>query len=375
MIPLIDDYLQAMIVEKLRFLKANPQIIDLIFTTGKRDTLAKLRDFIEVRKIKVVIGYPKDQNSLPCYVITLAPENEQPIGLGDDGGTFDDYDFGVEEDEEGLVEEAEKAISEFLASTYMNSNYRIECWSDNGDLTAYMYVILKWCLWSSRQEMLKMGWVNIRVNGTDLEPVPDYMPTFIYRRAAQVNLMYENLYFEEIAKIKDYSKIIDKPDDFHKDDDGNIVDKDDNIIIPNSYTWILRAHYYEKTIGDEEKDGDEFYSKEYIFKKEETLETSIRESLPEVGRSNVRYLVAMKDKNGEITSYAEYFWIDGKYQPIGMSANADFTKYATVDVVDKKDKVTLEKANSYTDTSTDEVKTSEMGATNVNDIFNSVFKK
>lgn len=374
MIPLIDDYLQAMIVEKLRFLKSNPHIIDLIFTTGKRDTLEKLRDFIEVRKIKVVIGYPKDQNSLPCYVITLAPENEQPIGLGDDGGSFDDYDFGVEEDEEGLVEEAEKAMSEFLASTYMNSNYRIECWSDNGDLTAYMYVILKWCLWSSRQEMLNMGWVNIRVNGTDLEPVPDYMPTFIYRRAAQVNLMYENLYFEEVAKIKDYSKVIDKPEDFKKNDKGDIVDKDDNVIIPYSYTWILRAHYYEKTIGDEEQDKDEFYSKEYVFKNEESLQTSIRDSLPEVGRSNVRYLVAVKDANGEVSSYAEYFWINGKYQPIGVSANADFTKYATVDVVDKKDKDTLEKANSYTDTSTDEVKTSEIGATGVNDIFNSIFK-
>lgn len=259
-IPLIDDYLQAMIVDKLRFLKANPQVIDLIFSTGKRDTLSKLRDFIELRKIKVVIGYPKEQNSLPCYVITLAPENEQPIGIGDGSESFIDYDFGLEEDDSGLVEEAEKAMSEFLASTYMNSNYRIECWSDNGDLTAYMYVILKWCLWSSRRDMLNLGWVNITMNGTDLEPVPDYMPMFIYRRAAQINLMYENLYFEQINKIKDYSKVADNPRDYKWDDAGNIIDKDGNIVIPCDYTWVLRAHYYEKQFGDNEKDEhDDIY--------------------------------------------------------------------------------------------------------------------
>ena len=68
---------------KLKFLKEHPTIIDHIFHTGKRETLSKLRDFIENKKIKVIIGYPKDQTSLPCYVITLAPESEQPTGLGD----------------------------------------------------------------------------------------------------------------------------------------------------------------------------------------------------------------------------------------------------------------------------------------------------
>ena len=155
MIPLIDDYLQLFIAEKLKFLKEHPTIIDHIFHTGKRETLTKLRDFIENKKIKVVIGYPKDQNSLPCYVITLAPESEQPVGLGDNSETFDDYDLGLGDTNEQQA--AEEKLVEFLASTYMNSNYRIECWSDNGDLTSYMYVILKWCLWSSRQQMFDLG--------------------------------------------------------------------------------------------------------------------------------------------------------------------------------------------------------------------------
>lgn len=251
MIPLVDDYLQNMIVEKLRFLKSHPEIIDIIFHTSKRETLSKLREFIEGRKVKVVIGYPKEQSSLPCYVITLAPENEQPVGLGDDSEFYDEYDFGAEEDEEGIAEEASKALSDFLATTYMNSNYRIECWSDNGDLTAYMYVILKWCLWSARQEMLQLGWVNITLNGTDLEPVPDYMPMFIYRRALQMNLMYENSYFEQMEQLGNYTKVLDSPKDYHRDEDGNIVDKDGNIMIPSAHIWILKSHYYDSNSDKE----------------------------------------------------------------------------------------------------------------------------
>lgn len=246
MIPLIDDFLQIMIAEKLKWLKEHPVVIDHIFQTGKRETLNKLKEFIVNKKVKIIIGYPKEQSSLPAYVITLAPEQEQPIGLGDDGEYYSGYSLGLGEDADNWEKTAESELSRFIAGTYMNATYRIECWSDNGDLTSYMYIILKWCLWTSRQQMLGLGWVNIRLSGSDLEPVPDYMPVFIYRRASQINLMYENLYYEEIQKLGVYADILEHPKDYDNDKDGNVVDKDGNIVIPAKYTWILRAHYYDE---------------------------------------------------------------------------------------------------------------------------------
>lgn len=249
MIPLIDDFLMCFIACKLKILKEHPGLIDLIFHSARKETIDKLKDFIINRKIKVTIGYPKDQNYLPCYVITLAPEQEQPAGLGDNFESFseDDYDLGIGEDE--ISQEVAPILGNFLASTYMNSNYRIECWSDNGDLTSYMYVILKWALWSSRQEMHELGWVNVRLSGTDLEPVPDYMPTFIYRRSAQINMLYDNLYYEKVDSLGKYINIIENPDDYHKDEDGNIVDNEGGeIVVPASETWILVPHYYDGVI-------------------------------------------------------------------------------------------------------------------------------
>lgn len=246
MIPLIDDFLQLFIVTRLKWLKEHPAVIDHVFHTGKRETLKKLKEFIVHRKVSVVIGYPKSETSLPAYVITLAPENEQPISLGDETEQYIGRELSDYDDE--TIQSVERKMSEFIAGTYMNSTYRIECWSDNGDLTSYMYAILKWCLWGSRQDMLKLGWVNITLSGMDLEPVPDYMPMFIFRRSAQISLTYENLYYEDFDALTQYADILYHPDDYIEDDDGNIIDKDGNIVLEGKYTWILRPHYYEKPI-------------------------------------------------------------------------------------------------------------------------------
>ena len=47
MIPMVDDFLQMFIVEKLTWLKKHPKVLDHIFFTGQRSTLEKLREFIE----------------------------------------------------------------------------------------------------------------------------------------------------------------------------------------------------------------------------------------------------------------------------------------------------------------------------------------
>ena len=381
MIPMIDDYLQLFIVEKLRWLKENPIIIDHLFLTGKRETIIKLKDFIVNRKVKVIIGYPKEQTSLPAYVITLSPEQEQPLGLGDDSECYTGYDLGIGDTEDDYIQRTEEKLSEFIAGTYMNSNYRIECWSDNGDLTSYMYIILKWCLWSSRQQMLSMGWVNIKVSGTDLEPVPDYFPMFIYRRAAQVNLMYENLYYEDIASLEKYVDIIKHPENYHSDKDMNVVDKDENIIIPARFTWILKAHYYNI------ETDDDYYIKEYRhnFLKEttvngsstNTLGTVVVEELPQYGKPNTLYFVQRKDEYDGEDFYIEYMWINEKFEPIGNTAKKiDLSQYATIEVVDKKDEAVLDTSKEYVDNkeyTPDDIGLYELGASDTVDIFNQIF--
>lgn len=242
MVPIIDDFLQSMIVNKLRYLKENPKLIEYIFSTSKPETIVMLQGLLTTQKIRVVIGFPREQSTLPAYVITMAPEQEQPSGLGDNFEDFGESEWGIGESPE---EVAQKHMDAFVNSTFMVSTYRIECWSDNGDLTAYMYSILKWCLYVSRREMLAMGWANITLSGTDLEPVPDYMPIFVYRRAGQITMTYDNSYLNQVDDVLPYLEIIINPDNYSVDNENNIIDSDGNIVIPYHRNVLTRIHFFK----------------------------------------------------------------------------------------------------------------------------------
>lgn len=377
MIPMVDDFIQMLIAEKLYWLKQHPKVINHIFRCGRRETLDKLQNFITNNKVRVIIGYPKEQSSLPAYVITLAPEAEQPIGLGDDAGFYEGYDpEGIGDDAEDYLKLANEHIDNFIAGTFMNSNYRIECWSDNGDLTAYMYIILKWCLWGSRQQMLDLGWVNIKLSGTDLEPVPDYFPIFIYRRAAQLSLTYENLYYENLSELDKYIDVIINPGDYTGDEDGNVIDKDGNIIIPGKYNWIIKSHYYLS------ESGDETSSREYHIPEEGEIDLKILvvDKLPDIGKPQVIYFVKKKDEDGTVldNEYEQWWWVDGKFRPFGNTKlNVDLSEYDKIKSVNQKDEQVLQAAKEYHEENPctpEEIGLEEIGAAGVNDLFNTVFK-
>ena len=298
MIPLIDDYIQSIIIKRIRFLKENPQIIDYIFQSGNATTNQRLKDLLTTQKLRCVIGYPREQTSLPAYVITLAPEDEQPSGLGDNIHTYGQSGLGMDD---GIDQIAQLYIEDFIASTFMNSNYRIECWSDNGDLTAYMYCILKWCLWSARKEMLSLGWNNIKISGTDLEPVPDYMPVFIYRRAAQLSMTYDNKYHEDLDDMVKYLEIIANPENYSKDESGNIINVEGEIIIPSKHSFQFRSIIQPSNT-------------KLVSKFEVPIHFSTLSSLPEEGSVGTLYLQQIKNPDDSV-----------RYQP--MTWNPTINSY------------------------------------------------
>lgn len=198
MIPLIDSYLKDSMEQKFEFLRNNPELIKRIFgNLGKRTTLERFTEFFKEKDIKTIIGYPREANQLPCFVITLAGEQEVYTGIGDN--TDEDL-WGYEDDEE---ENSEEHVNEpSVSKVNMDSTYRIECWSDNGDLTFYMYTIAKWALLSARTEMVSNGILLPKISAADLEPVPDYFPIFVYRRALMISFQYENQFYENEIPVE-----------------------------------------------------------------------------------------------------------------------------------------------------------------------------
>lgn len=201
MMPLVEDYLRDLMLQRLTWLKENPDNIPKIFgTLGKRSTLKNLTNYVKSTDFKVMLGYPKEANQVPCWVITLADEHEVVMGLGD-----------------CIDEEVDEDTEYHLDTIYMDATFRIEVWSDNEDLAVYMYILAKWAMMVSRKDMLETGFVLPSVSGADLEPVPDYFPIFVYRRALMVHFQYENIFYEEEEMMASWDKIIYKPNYYSTD--------------------------------------------------------------------------------------------------------------------------------------------------------------
>jgi hypothetical protein len=241
MIPLIEDYLKDSLSARLQFLRKHPEYLDKIFgTLGKRSTLSSLKDYFVKKDIKVVIGYPREANQLPCFVITLAGEQEVYTGLGDN--TDEDIFYDEDEDEFKAPEENLEYTNELsLDSTNMEATYRIECWSDNGDLTAYMYTLAKYALLVTRTEMISNDILLPKISAADLEPVPDYFPIFVYRRALMISFQYENQYFENIIDLEEYESEHPGGDPYNPDDPDDPSGKHHLGIKEIRYI----PHYYE----------------------------------------------------------------------------------------------------------------------------------
>lgn len=204
MIPLIEDYLRTLLVNRLEWLKLNPDEIPNIFgTLGRRSSLESLQNYVSSNNIRVMLGYPKEADKLPCYVITLAGEQEISAGLGDN----------VDEEIMGMDLE----VNYHVDTIYVDSTYRIEVWSDNSDLAVYMYILAKWAMLVSRKEMLENNFLLPKVTGADLEPVPDYFPVFVYRRALMLNFQYENQFYEDEEQVETINGVIYNSEAYSKD--------------------------------------------------------------------------------------------------------------------------------------------------------------
>lgn len=248
-IPIIEEVISQIIDSRLKYLKANVDIVDRIFSTATLTSRNRLKEYITSSNIKILRGFPRDQTQLPAYVILLGGEREQEENLGtfmdDDednfttatatetkkayrqgesyiiqttkkpifsvqsiavgGMTYQSPQFTVLDSEKGIVQinvpvqTYDDVTINFtvistgneLYGTMFNCQYRVETWTNNGDLTVLLYHLLKWIFISARDDLVNSGLVRQTLGGMDFEPAPEYFPEFVYRRAMTFEVFTE----------------------------------------------------------------------------------------------------------------------------------------------------------------------------------------
>lgn len=245
MIPIVEDYLIDLLESKFAYLRSNPSQVGKILKTTKSRT-DKLAVYLSENKINVIKGYPRTPSQLPCVAIMLSGEDEMQEGLGDygedddldirsfqevltvstsrdgnivqpyirlsnfpiesidnmadvsQGAYIDDSSYDVTLPDIGIVElyggftdgdqiailYNYRATSMELTQVLYEANYRLECWTSNGDLTVELYHLVKWGLISGRDVLGKdHDLFRQKLGGSDFEPATSYFPEFVYRRA------------------------------------------------------------------------------------------------------------------------------------------------------------------------------------------------
>lgn len=72
--------------------------------------------------------------------------------------------------------------------TFFDNRHKIECWTNNAELTLIMYDIVKWFLLKYRTYLeTSWGFMEQRLDGGDIIPQPEFYPEFAYIRALGYN--------------------------------------------------------------------------------------------------------------------------------------------------------------------------------------------
>jgi hypothetical protein len=260
MIPIIEDTLNQIIDTRLKYLKDNVDIVDRIFANTTLTMRNRLKEYISGNKVKTIKGFPRDPAQLPSYVILLGGEQEDESSIGgfmdDDeeyvetvnatetqkiishegflsiktdkkpihevtsitynGEVFYDDSFEISYPEKGevllyfgeaggevSVDFSYKSQGTELYGTMFNSQYRVETWTTNGDLTVMLYHLLKWIFLTARDELAESGLVKQTLGGMDFEPSPEYFPEFVYRRAMTFSTTAEATVDKQFGYISD----------------------------------------------------------------------------------------------------------------------------------------------------------------------------
>ena len=92
------------------------------------------------------------------------------------------------------------------------------------------------------------------------------------------------------------------------------------------------------------------------------------------------YFVKKKDEDGTVldNEYEQWWWVDGKFRPFGNTKlNVDLSEYDKIKSVNQKDEKVLQAAKEYHEDNPctpEEIGLGEIGASGVNDLFNTIFK-
>ncbi len=151
-----------------RFVDSLP-LEDDVEKNAVMDLVQVMAGRVGTEKPPVRQGYPRDDTTFPCWCIVLSNEEESLQALGDDTG---------DDDEDGNP----------IRASVWTSTHQILTYSENPDLTLYLYTLLKAIMLERRLVLIDRGCLTnlSTMRGVELAPDQVYLPAFLFVRGLSV---------------------------------------------------------------------------------------------------------------------------------------------------------------------------------------------
>lgn len=178
---LLRDQLKA----GLQTIRNDTTVIDKMFPDLTENSRTHLKQWIVNHEISVLLGYPRNVEDIPCWVIAMSGERNHTTAIGEFHET---------------VSVGSPTITgyEEISGDMTSKSYTIFTMTQNADLTVILSSILQHILKSIRKPLALAGFYQMVTSQQDaLNIRADFLPNYLYVRATSLSVIAD----DEFTKV------------------------------------------------------------------------------------------------------------------------------------------------------------------------------
>lgn len=169
-------------------LRADAALVDRLFPTRPLAERTEIKAFFQNNVLPIRLGYPRNVADLPGVFLILGM-----LGETDRGQTIGEV------------------LSETVTSTTFTEEHgshfsgvvKCSCMTENGNLTVWLQSLVFAALLLAREDLNTLGIEEQKLSAADFEPMPQWFPSFVFRRDVSLSMTVP------ITAPKDFLKIAD----------------------------------------------------------------------------------------------------------------------------------------------------------------------
>lgn len=160
----------------LQTFRDNPDLVDELFADLTQNSRDHIKDWLAKNDVSVLLGFPRQDVNIPCWVIAMTGESAQGTPIGE------------------RIEHTWTSLEEVdRLGDLVRKNYAIYTMSQNADLTVLLSTMLQHILKSMRKFLDLDGFHQMLVAQQDaLDLRVDFLPNYLYVRVTSISLLVED---------------------------------------------------------------------------------------------------------------------------------------------------------------------------------------